>query len=295
MNYRFILKLELIILLFSIIGFFIYLKSKPTIKSQTYVTKTPIENYQPQVLGEDTSLFNQVINVPENFVNLFSTTSALPSGNPTKNHYSIALYGDSMIETMGSLSLLSSTLIKKYPEVSFSLYNFGIGSQNIQQGLNRLNQPLNRDTRQYSSIIDLKPDIIILGSFAYNPFYPYDKKEYQMVLTQLISQLKQITSNVYLLAEMAPLKNNFGKGPGGVNWPDDMAYEHATRIIEQMETAIQTANEMKIPVINVYEATRNNIDKASDPKLVSSYDGIHPSALGHQLIAKFIAAIINPD
>lgn len=212
-----------------------------------------------------------------------------PSSTLPKQLYTIALIGDSLIDTMGeNTDYLQTSLSQKYPGTEFKLYNYGIGGQNIEQGLDRFNQPFNYKTRNYPPLPELKPDILIIGSFSYNPFPQHDVAKHDRLLQSMINQGRQIPSQVYVLAEIAPLKNNFGVGPGGVNWPADRAKEQADHIIEQLQGTVKMAQMENVHLINVFEASKVD-GNYGNPKFVSSNDGIHPSADGQVFTADIIA------
>lgn len=209
---------------------------------------------------------------------------------PAKKDYSIAVYGDSMVDTMGErLEYLEHALKSRYPGVNFTLYNFGKGSENVEMGLGRFGSPLDYQDRHYSSLPSIKPDILIIGSFAYNPFSPYDRNRHWVGLTKLVEQAKTVSSHVYMLAEIAPLRSNFGKGPNGVNWDDATAYTHSGHIIEQLENAVALSKDLGIPLIDVYHASGAN------PSYTNPSDGIHPSVTGHEFTAERIAASVILD
>lgn len=205
-----------------------------------------------------------------------------------KTSYSIAVYGDSMVDTMGErCEYLEHSLKKLYPNVNFTLYNYGKGSENVEMGLNRWNNKLDYQDRHYPSIVDLKPDIIIMGSFAYNPFSPYNRDRHWVGLTKIIEAAKAITPNVYALAEINPLRKTFGKGPNGVNWEESTAYEHSGHIVEQLENTVGLANTLDIPLIDVFHKS------IGVNGLNNSGDGIHASIAGHEFTADVIANTIN--
>ncbi|MDO8460955.1 MAG: hypothetical protein Q7S38_00780, partial [bacterium] len=117
-----------------------------------------------------------------------------------KESYIIALYGDSMIDTMGEkLEILQKELYRSYPKTTFKLYNYGIGAQNIETGTARFENDFTNKERVYPPITTIKPDIIILGTFAYNPFVPHDLEKYKSQLTILVQKAKNVTPQVYLL------------------------------------------------------------------------------------------------
>lgn len=228
------------------------------------------------------------------------TPTTIPTVSPTidiskKKIYSIAVFGDSMVDTMGdTLDILHSALKNKYPEIEFKLYNYGIGSQNVSQGLDRLCQTYNYKNRHYPSLCDLKPDIIILGSFSYNPFYPYDRNKHWLILSKLIEEAQRVSPRVYILAETAPLRNDFGKGNNGVNWDTSTASVHADHIIQQLENTLGLSQTLHVPLIDAFSITQsNNNTKEGSKKYINPNDGIHPSTLGHKLMANLIALTIK--
>lgn len=205
-----------------------------------------------------------------------------------KNQYSIVIYGDSMVDTMGErLEYLEGSLKKLYPQINFQLYNFGIGSENVEMGMNRWNNDFNYQDRHYQAVSQIKPDIIVLGSFSYNPFFPYDLNRHWLGLSRLIYLAQSTTSRVYLLAEISPLRKSFGSGPNGVNWDQNASILHSGKIIEQLESTIKLGKVLKIPVIDVYEKS------GGSSLYVNPSDGIHPSVLGQQFTADLIALMIQ--
>lgn len=212
-----------------------------------------------------------------------------------KSSYSIAIFGDSMVDTMGEkLEYLQETLAKKYPKTQFNLYNYGIGGQNVEQGLARFESAFVNRERNYPPIPALNPDILIIGSFAYNPFSTHDRNKHYSLLRDLVAKAKIAASKIYLLAEIAPLKTGFGKGKNGVNWPENLAFEHATHIAEQLDDVINLSKAENIPLINAYYESR--IDGSyGDPYFVNIDDGIHPSIAGHYFTAESIVEHMELD
>lgn len=206
----------------------------------------------------------------------------------TKTTYAIAVYGDSMVDTMGErLEYLEGSLKKLYPKVNFQLYNFGKGSENVEMGFLKWDQRFDYQDRHYPALTEIRPDIIILGSFSYNPFSPYDRNRHWLGLTKMIAKAKEVTPRVYLLAEIAPLRESFGQGPNGVNWDREASFVHSGNIVEQLENAVSLAQSLGIPLINAFQKSGGN------PLYVNSGDGIHPSVLGHEFTASLIAQTIK--
>jgi hypothetical protein len=277
---------------------FIFQHNFSLANQQNLIAQTPVSN--EQVLGIQTSDETPsptATPLPSPSLTPISLSTIAPQvPTPTvtylkphaKNDYKIAVYGDSMVDTMGErLEYLEHSLKKIYPNVNFTLYNYGKGSENVEMGLNRWNNALNYQDRHYPSIVDLRPDIIVIGSFAYNPFSPYIRDRHWVGLTKLVETAKTVTPNVYMLAEIVPLRSNFGKGVNGVNWDESTAYEHSGRIIEQLENVVSLSGNLNVPLIDVY---RQSIGHSG---LTNPSDGIHPSVSGHEFTSDIIANIIK--
>lgn len=282
------LKIELAILPVVLVVFFFLLS--PFKESSRQVLGAVVEN-TPIASPSATSIIS-LSPSPTPTIVPTATPTAAPTIPPPpllrKNSYSIAVFGDSMVDTMGErLEYLEHSLKRKYPNVNFTLYNFGKGSENVEMGLARLNSRLDYQDRHYPSIVEVKPDIVIVGSFAYNPFSPYDRDRHWIGLTKLVQQVQTVSPNVYMLAEIAPLRSNFGKGPMGVNYDTDTAFTHSGRIVEQLENAVGLSKTLGVPLIDVFDASKGH------PEYTNPSDGIHPSVSGHEFTADIIANTIQ--
>ncbi len=243
------------------------------------------------VLAEESEPLDEEI-VDESFVE----PAPLPTSRPTpkKNSYKIAVVGDSMVDTMGErLEYLEHELKALYPETEFVLYNYGIGSQTVSDGLARIDSPLRHMDRTYAPIKEVKPDIIVVGSFAYNPYTPHDRDKHWLELTKMVQYLKTISGNVYMLSEIAPLRVGFGEGPMGVNWEKNTVFTHTGHIVEQLQNVAGLAKTLNIPLIDAFIPTVTNTDFNGTESLVNASDHIHPSVEGHIFMAKTIAEAIE--
>lgn len=225
-----------------------------------------------------------------------ATKSALPKPSypiPNKQSYIIAAFGDSMVETMGdNLDYLQKSLTERYPKTKFKLYNYGIGSQNVIEGLSRFYTPYIYKNRNFPPINQINADIIIISSFGYNPLTPYDKDKHYQILMNLVKEAQKTGSKVYLLSEIAPIKTGFGSGPGGVNWTEEKINEHVPQIINQLENAVGLSKTLNVPLINAYKASQVD-GKYGNPKYVSAHDHIHPSVEGEIFMANLIATTLK--
>lgn len=281
------------------IAFSTYVKeaSIPTNITSPLANENPAkseDNGQTAVLGTETTTEDTIEE------ELLPSEEALDTPEPTaypqppRKEYSIAIYGDSMVDTMGErLEYLEHELLERYPETSFRLYNYGVGSQNIHDGLERWNKPLRHMDRSYPAITELKPDIIIVGSFAYNVLVPHDRNAHWLGYTELVQRAQRQSSQVYMLAEIAPMRRGFGFGPNGVNWEPSTAWSHTEKIIEQLENVLGLSRTLQVPLIDAYTPSLQEGAKEGKRELVNPSDNIHPSVEGHKFIAKIIADVIE--
>lgn len=296
-QYNFIVTIELcilpvVILLFASTFFPVFSNAKSNDLAQVS------DINQQQVLGASTETSISPTSTPAPIPTIVSSQipTIIPSPTPTpipekphaKKDYKIAVYGDSMVDTMGErLEYLEHSLRKLYPDVNFTLYNYGIGAENVEMGLGRWYSRLDYQDRHYPSIAEVKPDIIVVGSFAYNPFSPYDRNRHWIGLTKLVKLAQTVSSHVYMLAEITPLRSNFGKGPMGVNYDTDTAYTHSGWIVEQLENVLGLSKSLDVPLIDVFDPSKGH------PEYTNPSDGIHPSVSGHEFTADIIANTIQ--
>lgn len=213
---------------------------------------------------------------------------------PSKKNYILAFIGDSMVETMGGgLPYVYKELKKAYPKTDFVLYNYGIGSENLLEATSRLSIPYSYKDRKFPPLSELGADIIVTGSYSYNPITPFDKNEQWLLLADFINKIKVLAPKVYVLTEIAPIENNFGKGIGGVNWPQEIVSPHVANIFSGLENSLRLAETLEVDVINVFKESKLSDNKYGDPKYVSTNDGLHYSEDGQVLTAKVIVDTIE--
>lgn len=199
-----------------------------------------------------------------------------------KDEYKIALLGDSMIDTLDAdLPLLKEELEKKY-KAEFTLYNYGIGSENVELGLARFEKPLSYKDRNYPALSELKADVIVIGSFAYNPFEVHDVNKYWLTMAQLIQKAQATKALVFVLADIAPLYEKFGVGT--LDWDTETRKDHAEKVAEQLDSVIALSQTLKVPLIDLYTESKKK-ERFGDGSLTSN-DGIHANEEGRKLVVK---------
>ena len=209
--------------------------------------------------------------------------------NVSSKEVTIAIYGDSMVDTMGTaLPYLQTALEQYYPQVDFALLNYGIGAQSIEQGIARFSQPCSYKDRNYPAPINSGADIIIIESFAYNPMGEAGLDQQWLALSQMVDRARASGAKVMLLATIAPTKSQFGQGPGGIDWLPQDAGQHAGLIGRYLENAINLGRSLNLPVIDAYHASLLT-NGEGNLNYIGSHDHIHPSVAGHQFVANLVA------
>lgn len=203
----------------------------------------------------------------------------------------IAIIGDSMVDVMGTdLPYLKKSLRKRFPNAKLELYNYGIGGENIEKGLDRIESEYNYKDRHYSALTSLGADIIIIDSFSYNPFEnsANELDRHWTALGKMVDIIKTKTkAKIFIMTPIAPNIYKFGQGPGGVNWPSDQAKSHAQRIMKYLQNTVSFAKSAKLTLVNSYSSTLDNGNGSQ--YYISSHDHIHQNIQGNQLMADFLA------
>lgn len=237
------------------------------------------------------SLFGRLLAQTQNILGVTN-----PSEPPEIRHtqdpsITIAIVGDSMVDTMGTgLPYLAKALRSVYPDTRLELLNYGVGSTNINAGLERLTTPLNYQDRSYPSVIDASPDLVIIESFAYNPI-PLSDSSLEHHRSQLANMATTLNvhglSRIMLLSTIAPHHTKFGTGPQGVDWEPVAVTKHTEAIHAYLENTINTGKSLSLPIIDAFHLSQDGHGNGRE-ELINPGDFIHPSALGQQFIANTI-------
>ena len=213
------------------------------------------------------------------------------TSSENKGSLTIAVLGDSMVDTMGQhLPYINSALKNYYPNYFFNLLNYGAGGTNIEYGVQRLTSGYDYLGKPIPSLVSTNPDIVIIESFAYNPWggNQSDLDRQWLAMANAVDIIKsQTQAKILFLSTIAPSKTQFGQGPGGVNWSSDQARQHAQKIEKYLQNTINFANSQGYPLVDAYHPSIVNGD--GNLSYISAHDHIHPSVAGCQFIAGLIA------
>jgi len=214
-----------------------------------------------------------------------------------KSAVTIALLGDSMMDTMGpDAPALKSLLSKTYPGTQFTIKNYGVGGTNIEYGITRITNGYTYLGNAIPSLASQKPDIVIVESFGYNPF-SFDTgaiDKHWLALATVIDTLKTTIPGVKIVigSTIAPNWNVFGDGAAGISFGSEDKKQRVENIKKYLENAIKFAKSQNLPLANAYTAS---LDASGNGKLayINPGDHIHYSDAGRALFAgKILGAIV---
>lgn len=215
-----------------------------------------------------------------------------------KQSYTIALVGDSMIDTLGSdLKELGGELKKSYPRVNFRLLNRGVGAENIDSGLRRLTNSYNYLGQSYPAVVAENPDIVIIESFGYNP-YSFDEGAIDKHWLKLAQMRDVVKANlpagkVLIAVTIAPSSKVFGDGAPGVGFDDEGKRHKVATIKKYLESTVRFAIGEKLPLADAYHPSMDTTGNGYE-RLINAGDNIHYSPLGRKLMAeKIVEAIVK--
>jgi lysophospholipase L1-like esterase len=211
--------------------------------------------------------------------------------------YTVALLGDSMIETLGERAPdLASGLKVFFPGTSWNVLNYGIGATQAESAIERILKPFTYGGKKRLALSDAKPDLVIVESFAYNPYARgvQDLPRYETQLTRLFYTLNSTLQNVpiILAVAMAPDGNTFGDGAPGIRFTPQEKTEKVKTITAYQSTAVRFARSNNIPLADAYSPSL--LDNGNgNPVFISAKDHIHYSAAGKMLLTQKIIETVT--
>lgn len=228
-------------------------------------------------------------------------TSPTPTPSPTprptrKKSFTIALLGDSMIDTLGpDVPALKAKLSSVYPGVNFQLLNFGVGGTNIDYGLERITNGYSYLGEQKPSLVSQNPDIVVVESFGYNP-YSFNEgalDKHWLALANIIDTIKANLPGVEIViaATIAPDAKTFGDGAAGVSFSAEDKWKRVDVIKKYLDNAVKFAQSQKLTLADAFHPSLGG-DGNGRETYINQGDHIHYSDAGRSLMAQKIAEAI---
>lgn len=201
----------------------------------------------------------------------------------------IALLGDSMIDTIGDLKNLQIALSQYYPKIEFNLLNYGVGSTKPANGLARLTQEVTTETKKLPPLLLAKPDIVVVESFAYNHGKNTTEEinnHYQNVRA-IFDKLNQSKIETLLLVTIGPNKD-YAKNAPNILWDENQQTLEAKTVLAYLKAGLDFGKTQKLILVDAFTPS---LEKSGFGKqiYVNPHDFIHPSQEGIELISDLIA------
>lgn len=223
-------------------------------------------------------------------------TPTPPSRTTARGSTTIALLGDSMIDTLGpTFPALEDLIHKTYPSLDTQILNYGVGATNIDYGVERITHDYEYLGHHVPSLVSQNPDIVVIESFGYNP-YPFDEgaiNKHWLALAQAVDTIKQHLPNarIIIAATIAPSSKLFGDGAEGLSFSAEGKWQKANTIRQYLESTIKFAQGEHLPLADVYHPSlMGNGD--GNPIYINPRDHIHPSDEGRALFARVLMNLL---
>lgn len=246
-------------------------------------------------LTPPTSLTNTYITTQPDRLNRFTNNLQ------EKNSFIIVAFGDSVTRGASVAGLLDPESVyhnqlkrlleKRFPDVTFSVINSGVGGDEVSDGLARLDK----------SVIRFSPDLVLvefgLNDSVNNGLAGLSK--FRLTLTEIIRRIKQQTD-----AEIILLTPNFLATSDNVNvqnehrqkgWAQKFPRIQNHGIHGQYAQAIRDVGiENDVPVADIYAEWKRLSDfMDTNTLLVNGLN--HPDARGHRIAAETVITVIDPE
>lgn len=224
------------------------------------------------------------------------TPSPIPTLSPSTESSSdlitIAVIGDSMIDTLGeSIPQLAASLKPYFPNRQFKILNYGVGSSDIEYGIYRLTHNYQYQGKDVPSLVSQHPDIVIVESFAYNNYGNSESSinRHWLDLGSFTDTLKKELpqTKIVLAATIAPNSISFANGIKDLHLTSMERIEKADTIKLYLQNLVNFANSQGFSLADAYHPSLFHNEGLVD--YISSTDHLHPSALGSQFFCDTIA------
>lgn len=223
---------------------------------------------------------------------LGASTQPQPPPVTRKSSYTIAVLGDSMVDTLGpGVPHLERALKHAFPRTSFTIYNYGVGGTNIDYGLERLTSDYLYLDNPVPALVNRHPDIVVVESFGYNP-YSFEEgalDNHWLQMAKIVDALKSRVPNVKIViaATVAPDPSTFGDGAPLLSFSAEDKQRRTATIKQYLENAIKFATSQHLPLADAYTPSL-----AAAARYINPADHIHPSEEGKQLFAQKVTEVI---
>lgn len=208
----------------------------------------------------------------------------------------VMILGDSITQDGRYVNFLEYFLEKQYPWLDFNFFSVGLASETTS-GLTEVGHPFPRPDvheRLERALKAVRPDVV-MACYGMNDgiYQPLDKGRFaafQQGIRSMVDQCQKAGAKVILITppsfDIKQFGANVSQDGGGSSGPyvryADVLKEYAKWEVETKPGGVQ--------VIDIFTPMNERVQSASPLgyDLYANGDGIHPTTLGHLLMARFI-------
>lgn len=238
---------------------------------------SPIPEDMPSIIespAQPEISFGEIVAMPTPTLSPTPKTQPSPPATAGKS-YTIAFLGDSMIDTMGpDLPAVQSKLSATYPATNFTLLNYGVGGTNIDSGIERI-----------PSLASSHPDIVVVESFAYNPFPEVTGVDrHWLAMARAVDSIHTNIPNakIIIAATIAPNSTVF------------VSRDHASTVKQYLESTVKFAVSQHLPLADAYHASLTDAGEGN-LTYINGGDHIHYSDAGRAMFAQKVTDAITAN
>jgi lysophospholipase L1-like esterase len=211
----------------------------------------------------------------------------------------VLFLGDSNTFAGGFITQIDAVLRTRRPDDKFTLVNLGLPSETCC-GLTEKDHPFPRPDiheRLDRALAEIKPTVVFISygmnDGIYAPFAEERFQAYQAGIRKLLEKVRAAKARPILLTpppfDPVPLKEKVRPASA-----DDFSYRFPFAgydgVLRRYADWLVTLRDKDLPVVDVHAALTRYVAerRKTEPGFTLSGDGIHPSTVGHTLIAQAI-------
>lgn len=263
-------------------------KQHTPISMQAYFNQR--KNSAAAIGQKSTSSFASIIVAPE--VLGAATESAVKK--LAKSEYTIAVLGDSMVDTLGpGVPHLRNELKKTFPTASFTILNYGVGASTIDYGITRLTEKYTYLGIEKVPLLSTRPDIVIVESFAYNHWEntKSDLDRHWLAIAKIVGIIKNQSPDTKIILSSTIAPHCATYTDGSANLPPERKFKQCETVKAYLQNMVNFATSQGYPLADTYHASLSGGD--GQPKYINQGDHIHPSDAGKILFAQKVVEQIK--
>lgn len=227
----------------------------------------------------------------------FISQQPTPTRSPASQKIKIAILGDSMVDTLGpSVPAVKELLEQTYPNTTVDVLNYGVGGTNIDYGIERITSDYEYLGKKIPSLASQQPDIVVIESFAYNP-YSFEEgalNTHWLALAKAVDTVQSTIpkAKIIIAATIAPNSELFTQGVPELHFTASERIQKTDTIRNYLESTIRFATGEQLPLADAYTPSLD-ADGNGNVAFIHPGDHIHPSDEGKILFATSILQAIE--